>query len=41
MSSSCSSNAFSDFNNSDDEDTLNLPSFSHIFQTDVNLVKYA
>jgi hypothetical protein len=41
MSSNCSSDAFGDFDNSDDEDTLDLPSFSHIFQTDVDLVEYA
>ena len=41
MSSSCSSNAFSDFDNSDDEDTLNLQLFSYIFQTDVDLIEYA
>ena len=41
MSSSCSSDAFGDFDNSDDEDTLDLPSFSYIFQTDVDLIEYA
>jgi hypothetical protein len=41
MSSSCSSDAFGDFDNSSDEDTLDLPSFSHIFQTDVDLIEYA
>jgi hypothetical protein len=41
MPSSCSSDTFSDFDNSDDEDTLDLPSFSHIFQTDVDLIEYA
>jgi hypothetical protein len=42
MSSSCSSDAFGDFDNSDDDDdTLDLPSFSYIFQTDVDLIEYA
>jgi hypothetical protein len=39
MSSDSDSNSFADFDSSGD-DTLELPSFGRIFQTDDELVKY-
>jgi hypothetical protein len=41
MSSTCSSNPFGDFNSSSSDDTLDLPAFGYIFQTDADLVEYA
>jgi hypothetical protein len=41
MLSDCSSDPFGDFDSSDNDDTPELPSFSHIFQTDADLVEYA
>jgi hypothetical protein len=41
MLSNSSSDPFGNFDSSDDDDTLELPSFSYIFQTDANLVEYA
>ena len=42
MSSISDSNSFANFNGFEsDDDTSELPSFGHIFQTDDKLVKYA
>ena len=41
MSSDYSSNAFSDFDSSKNNDTPELPSFAHIFQTSNDLIEYA
>jgi hypothetical protein len=42
MSSNSNSNSFANFNGFEsDDDTLELPSFGRIFQTDDELVKYA
>ena len=41
MSLDYSSNAFSDFDSSKNDDTLELPSFAHIFQTLDDLIEYA
>jgi hypothetical protein len=41
MPSECDSEHFADFGSSGSDDTLELPSFAHIFQTDADLVEYA
>jgi len=42
MSSDSDSNSFADFNSSNSgDDTSELPSFGHIFQTEDEIVKYA
>lgn len=41
MSLDYSSNAFGDFDNSENDDTPKLPSFAHIFHTSNDLIEYA
>jgi hypothetical protein len=41
MSLDYSSNAFSDFNSSENNDTPKLPSFAYIFNTSNDLIEYA
>ena len=41
MSSTYSSDPFGDFDSSGSNNTLDLPAFGHIFQTDADLVEYA
>ena len=41
MSLDYSSDAFGDFDNSENDDTPKLPSFAHIFHTSNDLIEYA
>ena len=41
MSLNYSSNAFGDFDSSENDDTLKLPSFAYIFYISNNLIEYA
>jgi hypothetical protein len=41
MSSNDGSDAFGDFGNSEDNDTLELPSFAHLFPTFNDLIEYS
>src|SRR6266487_2733461 len=41
MSSDCNTDPFGDFDSSKNDDTPELPSFGHVFQTSGDLVEYA